>query len=376
MDFTTGGGGVERTYQMSYHLAEKGIDCTILATDYNFTDKFMNRFSKIKLVLIPCLVKRFLLPFPSLNIIYKVVKTSDIIILMAHWSILNAMVFIIARYLNKPYVLNPVGTISIFGRSKLLKFLYNIFFGKSIIKNASAYIAVNKEEAAELISYGVDPLKVTIIPNGVDENNFKEKQDLSFRIKYGLKEEPFILFLGRLDSIKGPDLLLKAFCNVMHKLHPYILVFAGPDSGMLSELKQIVAQYQAEDRVRFVGYLGKIDKSHALHAAELVVIPSRQEAMSIVVLEAGITGTPVLITKNCGFNEIDLIDGGKVVSATINGIEDGLLELLKCPQKLKVKGNNLKKYTSANYSWNSVILKYIDLYKHILNMKLNILNVG
>ena len=129
-----------------------------------------------------------------------------------------------------------------------------------------------------------------------------------FRNKIGIGNSPFILFVGRLNRIKGPDLLLKAFYNIKNNLQDFHLGFVGPDDGMLSELKQMVDEYQLNDRIHFIGYLGGADKSNAYHAADLLVIPSRQEAMSIVVLEAGISGTPVLLTDQCGFNVIEKID--------------------------------------------------------------------
>jgi len=144
------------------------------------------------------------------------------------------------------------------------------------------------------------------------------------------------------------------------------LVFVGPDDGMLSELKQMVDEYQLNDRIHFIGYLGGADKSNAYHAADLLVIPSRQEAMSIVVLEAGISGTPVLLTDQCGFNVIEKIDGGKVVQASVKGIELGLIEILRDKDRLNSMGSNLKQYTNENFTWDSIIGKYLTLFGQIL----------
>ena len=285
---------------------------------------------------------------------------------MAHWSLLNALVFIIAKLLNKPYVLCPVGTIPIFGRSKIFKQIYNSVIGNKLINEADAYIAVNQNEALELVDRGIDSAKITIIPNGVNEKEFKRSDIASFRKKFGLGDQPFILFLGRLNLIKGPDLLLKAFCELMHQIPAYNLVFAGPDDGMLKELRTLAANYAADSRVFFVGYLGGPEKSQAYHAADLVVIPSRQEAMSIVVLEAGITGTPVLLTDKCGFNEIEEIDGGAVVPPTVEGLKEGLLALVQDHRELKAKGEKLKKFTAKHYSWNSIGLNYLNLYQKLL----------
>jgi glycosyltransferase involved in cell wall biosynthesis len=177
------------------------------------------------------------------------------------------------------------------------------------------------------------------------------------------------MFMGRLNSIKGPDILLDAFNKVKDKLQNYHLMLVGPDGGMLSELKNMVETFAIDRKVHFTGYLGDAEKSQAYHAADLVVIPSRQEAMSIVVLEAGITGTPVLITDQCGFDEVEHIGGGRVVSATVDGLKDGLLEILRDPGDLKSKGKKLKEYTLENYTWDAIIQKYIHLYHQLLSSK-------
>jgi glycosyltransferase involved in cell wall biosynthesis len=118
-----------------------------------------------------------------------------------------------------------------------------------------------------------------------------------------------------------------------------------------------------------VGYLSGVMKSQAYHAADLLVIPSRQEAMSIVVLEAGITGTPVLLTDKCGFDEVEKIRGGKVVPASVEGLQKGLVELLSNLDRLKLMGENLKRYTLEHFTWNSVIEKYLSLYNQVLGNK-------
>ena len=175
------------------------------------------------------------------------------------------------------------------------------------------------------------------------------------------------MFVGRLNSIKGPDLLLQAFGNLKDKLQDLHLVFVGPDGGMLAELKQMVVEFGVNERVHFLGYLGGAEKSQAYHAADLLVIPSRQEAMSIVVLEAGITGTAVLLTDQCGFNEVATINGGLVVPASVNGLQKGLVKILYDHAKLKMMGTNLKKHVENVFTWDVVINQYLNLYCKILD---------
>jgi glycosyltransferase involved in cell wall biosynthesis len=91
--------------------------------------------------------------------------------------------------------------------------------------------------------------------------------------------------------------------------------------------------------------------------------------MSIVVLEAGITGTPVLITDQCGFDEVERVGGGKVIPATVEGIQKGIIKILEDPEKLKSSGVKLKKYTFENFTWEAAIQRYLSLYQQLLNTK-------
>lgn len=369
LDPITGGGTAERTAQISRALAKAGHECTILTTDIGLNNEQINALKEINIIDLPCINRRFYLPKFSHKEIAKIVSDADIIHIMGHWTFLNALIYFYARKQNKKYVVCPAGALPIFGRPRIIKKLFNLFVGKRIIHNANGHIAITLDEVKQFIPYGVDANGVIIIPNGINPDDFKVSRTDIFRKKYGLGEKPFILFVGRLNPIKGPDLLLRAFSNTKEIIKDYHLVFVGPDGGMLSELIKMSAQFNIDERVHFLGYLGGESKSEAYHAAELLVIPSRQEAMSLVVLEAGAAGTPVLLTDQCGYGEVADICGGKVVPATVEGLQKGLIEILSAPEHLKFMGNNLKHYVSEHYTWESVINKYLSMYHRILDEK-------
>lgn len=367
LDPVKGGGTAERTFQMSRFLAISGVKCTILTIGPGINGKRLEDSEGIRVIVLPCLFERFYFPRFTFRHIRSLVEESDLVHLMGHWTFINALVYFFAACLHKPYVVCPAGSLPVYGRSKWLKMSYNWIIGKRIIYNASGHIAITADEVSQFQRYGVHPNRVTVIPNGIDIKNYLSKDDADFRNKYELSNHSFILFVGRLNPIKGPDLLLDAFCYL--KDEDYHLVFAGPDEGMLPMLKDMVATHNIEDRVHFIGFLRDKDKSHAYHAADFLVIPSRQEAMSIVALEAGIAGTPVLLTDCCGFGEVAHCGGGKVVPATVEGLHKGLSEMIKNRGNLKIMGENLKKYVKEHFTWDVISAKYIKLYQGILDKR-------
>lgn len=366
LDFVTGGGSAERTFQMSRHLARVGSECYILTLDLGPTSGKRQDPPGVEVVALPSLVQRYFVPALSLRRIRTTVKKADIVHLMSHWALINALVYFFARRLDKPYVVCPAGSLPIYGRSKNLKRLYNWLIGKKIISNANGYIAINPDEVSQFKAYGVDPSRVSVIPNGIDPDEYLAGDEMGFRRGYGLGEHPLVLFVGRLNPIKGPDLLLQAFCRAKGDLPDHHLAFVGPDEGLLSELRRIAADGGVEDRVHFLGHLGGATKSQAYYASDLLVIPSRQEAMSIVALEAGITGTPVLLTDQCGFDEVADVGGGQVVPASVEGLQSGLTELLKDPARLRLMGASLRELVRDRYTWDSMIGRYLTLYDGII----------
>ncbi len=367
LDLKSGGGTAERTFQMSRFLALQGALCKVMTIDSGHLDA--RRIEDIKpanVFVLPCLLRRFKVPRWNWKLILEAVKDADIVHLMGHWSVLNALTYFAIRRLGKPYVVCPAGALPLFGRSKLLKLFYNFIVGTSIIRNASGWIAVTESEFPQFEGYGVPASRVTVIPNGVSEEDFPVGDVAEFRHRYGLPDVPIILFMGRLNPIKGPDLLLLAFIKAKHEFPTHHLVFVGSDGGMLTGLRETVEQEGMSEIVHFLGYVGGADKSSAYRMASLLVIPSRQEAMSIVALEAGICGVPVLLTDQCGLSEIRSIDSRLEVSASVDGISNGLNSLLSGPENLEKLAAEWYSFVARNYAWESLAKQYFRLYENIL----------
>jgi glycosyltransferase involved in cell wall biosynthesis len=180
-----------------------------------------------------------------------------------------------------------------------------------------------------------------------------------------LPEVPIILFMGRLNPIKGPDLLLSAFFKVQGHIPDHHLVFAGPDEGMQTGLAAFSANNDLAERVHFLGFVGGFDKAAAYQMASLLVVPSRQEAMSIVALEAGVCGTPVMLTDQCGFGQIRSLDPGLEVPATADGISEGLANLLNRPDLLDRMAIEFREFVLGGYTWAGMVSEYLDLYGKI-----------
>jgi glycosyltransferase involved in cell wall biosynthesis len=369
LDLKRGTGTAERTFQMSRFLARRGVQCTVLAMNIGLDDARIAALAPATTVVVGSLWERFNVPRIRWGAIRRLVAEADVVHLMGHWSVLNALVYVAIRRAEKPYVVCPAGALPLFGRSRWLKRLYNVIVGNAIIRNASAWIAVTEGEFPHFETYGIPPSKVAVIPNGVSAEDFPVEDIPAFLSRYKLPDASLILFMGRLNLIKGPDLLLRAFILARNRLPGYHLVFAGADAGMMSTLQDLVTEAGLKESVHFIGHVQGADKSAAYRCATLLVVSSRQEAMSIVALEAGVCGTPVLLTDQCGFTGISAVDSRLEVPATEAGIEEGLIRLLADPHVLEQVAPKWCEFVEKRYNWNVIITSYLNLYAGLLDVE-------
>lgn len=367
IDEKTGGGAAERSRQISLHLSNLGHDVKILTTNVHLSTSHNESLYPLNLEALPCINSRFYIPYPSLRRINKLIKEADVIQLFSHWTILNAIAFLMIKLNKKPYAVTPLGALPIFGRSSFIKKIYNLLLGDRIINNANKCFIATKGEIEALTLYGVDSKKINHLPNGINEEDYLLKYDSSFRSRLKIGNNPYILFIGRLNPIKAPDILLKAFIKI-NKDYPEVnLVFIGPDEGMLEGLKKLARDNLNGNKVHFLGYVSKSDKAALAKSCLFLTVPSHQEAMSIVVLEAGISGRPALITDQCGFNEVEEVGGGYVVKAKIESISEGIYKMLQNKKSLDLMGQKLQNKIKKDYLWSQSSKMHEKIFIEMIN---------
>jgi len=365
-----GGGVAERTIQLSHHLAKNGEDVGILTLDYGLDEDTLKQLKNVEIINLPIFLRRFGMPLPNLCKIYYAIKNCDVIHFSGHWGILIAVVFIMNLFHKIPYVMCPAGSLKIYGRSKILKNIYNTFIGYKMVKSASLCIAVVEDEIIHFKEYGVFEDKINILPNGIDMSPPCLDKVTSFEDHFGISNK-FILFMGRLNKIKGVDILVDSYCAINSKLPiEQDLVIAGIDEGMKHNLMKKIHNSGLSGRVHFLGFVSGLQKQQALSAADVLIIPSRSEAMSIVVLEAAVHETPVICTDQCGLDQFGQEGCLSIVTASVDGITGGINNFIISRNNID-QGVRLKKYVSENFEWSVIVSRYIDMYKKILRNKRN-----
>jgi glycosyltransferase involved in cell wall biosynthesis len=364
LDPVSGGGSAARTLQATRAIAHLGVQCAVAASADGIDARVTAALGDVTLTTLPTFPGRLRVPYGGVSALREAVRRADVVMLVNHWTAINVLAWREIAALGKPYVVSPVGALPLAGgRSPVLKRLYNLAYGRSIIGKADAHVAVTSDETKQFAAYGVDPSSVVVIPNGMPE--VAPADGAPFRSAHSLGDAPVVLFLGRLAPIKGPDLLLSAFARCSERRPEWRLVFGGPDDGMLAQLRAQASALGMTERVRFAGFLDEVAKAQALAAADLIVVPSRREAMSIVVLEAAAAGRPTVITDQCGVPEV-AENGGWVVEATEDALARALTEATLDRAGLVDRGRRWRDAARMRYSWPSVAKRYVDLFSRVI----------
>ena len=290
----------------------------------------------------------------------------DVVHLYGYREFINLAVARRARATRKPYVLQALGTTARMKRSLGKKLVYDTLFGSSILKNAAALIAKSDVERRQYEAVGIPSERVALIPNGMEiPEEARRVVPGNFRKAHGIAEdETLLLFLGRIDPIKGLDLLIKAFARV--KGARVRLAVVGPDEGLRGEFERLARERGVGDSVVFTGGLYGAQKWEAYTDADMYVLPSVFENFPRTVLEAMGCDMPVILTDRCGIAPQIKDRAGLVVpydEGTLAGAIRRLVDDAGLRERLAEGG---KRVLEEEFSWEPVVEKVEALYGRAL----------
>ena len=312
---------------------------------------------------------RSLLSQPKID---RVLKQVDLVHFHSIWPTPCLTISARCRALQCPYLLSVHGHLrpEALALKKWKKKVGLALGYANFIHGAAAVHALNPSEKQDALQFGLRQ-PIHIIPNGISPKKYPikdliESRDPLLEKTWSiLKDKPYILFLSRLHHRKGVFDLLHAFAQI-HSLFPkHILVLAGGDHGCIDEVQELIMHLNLTESVLLTGFVFGKEKDQLLRHADLFTLPSEHEGFSIAILEALGYGLPTLISSGCHFEELGQSQMGWIHPLGIDGLKEGLLDILNDHQLSRERGINAQKWVFKHYSWKTISGKYNQLYQDL-----------
>lgn len=240
-----------------------------------------------------------------------------------------------------------------------------------VIDNSDCVVASTPHEARDLLDhYGADPGRLCTSPPGVDHALFSPGDKDQARARVGFGEPPVLLYVGRIQPLKGVDVALGAFAAVKQTFPEASLVVVGGPSGAQgpAELARLRDHAAVIGGVEFRPPVPHDDLADHYRAADLLLLPSRSESFGLVAAEAQSCGLPVIAARSGGLEHVVcdglsglLVDGwdpADHAAAALSVLTDPLLEKQLAEGAVE---------WSERFSWDSTVNRFFELYTGVLD---------
>ncbi len=167
------------------------------------------------------------------------------------------------------------------------------------VAQADSIVAGSPHEIEQLVNlYGAHNDKLSLVPCGIDQALFKPIAQREARDALGLNGHKIVLFVGRMEPIKGADVLLRAVASLEHSLNTQLIVIGGSaDDAERTRLQRMARGLGVDHRLLFLDAVPQKELPLYYNAADVCVVPSFYETFGLVALESLACGTPVIAAK-------------------------------------------------------------------------------
>lgn len=240
-----------------------------------------------------------------------------------------------------------------------------------VVRGVDRIICATEHEKSLLVSlYGADSEKVDIVPLGIDLDRFRPFDKDGARAELGFKDERIILFVGRIEPLKGVDILINAAAMLESDVDCSVLIVGGDESSAerVEELQGLAKDLGIAHRVAFVGAVDHDKLPLFYNAADVCVVPSHYESFGLVAVEAMACGVPVVASRVGG------------LTGTVKDGETGYLVPWLCPEpfaariEMLLENDSLRRGLGeaareavGRYRWENVAGQVLDIYHSLVS---------
>ena len=235
-----------------------------------------------------------------------------------------------------------------------------------VMRSVDAIVVSTEQEREDLSRlYHISPHNVRVIPAGVDLKLFRPIDKARARKALGLSEKRIVLSVGRVEPLKGLDVLIGAMARLEDTADTRLLIVGGQPGRdrELTRLKSMATTLGLQDAVTFTGTVDQTELPNYYSAADVFVMPSYYESFGLVALEAMACGTPVIASRVAGLKTF-VKDGqvGYLIPWHCPEPYAQRLDMLLANRGLRESMGKAATAKAQTMGWNQVATGMLDLY--------------
>ncbi len=291
------------------------------------------------------------------NRLFAEISSSDLVHLNGHWRWENLMLSLLCERLRIPYLVHPRGMLWLGHRKKTIKRLFNYVLGYRMVRKAAIVVALSEFETKQWKPYHLRQDRVRVIPNGftaLDPTDASPSKD-------------FFLFVGRIESRKNVDFLVRAFAEYRADGGKLKLVLMGPEEhGYGDSVRALARELGVTPEVEFVPPAYGGDKWDRIRNARAVIYPSVEEAFGRVPFEAALAETVAVVPIESGSYEylepffgpyFFALGDRPALVRTLHGLEKFP------PDRERIR--QAREYVETDLSWKVIGSRFLKLYQSL-----------
>ncbi len=338
------------------------------------TDKtklFFNDF-KDKIIFIPELKREVSLvsDWRAIRKLWKVFREEKFDIVHTHTAKAGALGRLAAKLAGVPAIIHTSHGHNFYG-------YFNVFFSRAVIiieRILSFFtdriIVLTKLEKRDCLSFKVAKArKIALVYMGLELDSFQAGNPDKIRVELDIQSrEKVVGYVGRLDAIKGPQFFVNAARLCLQKNNSLKFILVG-EGVLRKELEEKVASWGLQNRIIFTGW--RDDIPTIMSIMDVLILPSLNEAVGIVLIEAQSLGVPVVASNVGGIPEIikDKQTGILVEPANPHLLAGAVIELLNNPSRMKAMSEAAKNRVRGRFKAESMVEKITGIYSEVLKEK-------
>ncbi len=248
---------------------------------------------------------------------------------------------------------------------------------RDVVYKCHRIIATTDGGKSELIQhYDAIPDKVSIVPCGVNMELFQPSDRMMSRKKLGLSGRKILLFVGRIDPLKGIEQLIKAMTYLRNINGLRLIVIGGDEDSQyeIERLQRLARELSVQEMVDFRGLVKHHELPHYYSAADACVVPSYYESFGLVALEALACGTPLVATDVGDLkNIIRQGENGYIVADNNPRELSSKIALLLSRRSEGVKSALDIRASVGRYSWSDIAEAIVREMRRVLTTRMTAL---